>query len=145
MRIWDAWLLLIICISHHMIHIWNATYIKSHFELLKYLDDKMTEEKRNNDFNLTGDIKKWHINEHIFHISNMSLPLYVKLAHDPICFLLYSISNFLRFLKDKICNQQWFEFEWRMLKIPQKCDFFHTPNMTLSWYIELMHSPLFIL
>ena len=124
MSIWDAWLLLIICISHQTIHIYNVTYINSHFELLKYLDDKMIGGKRNNDLNLSGDTEKWHINEHIFHTSNLHLPLYIKLTIDPIYFLLYTISNFLGCINDKIYNPQWFQFEWRMLKMTHKSAYF---------------------
>ena len=101
-----VYLLWIIFISHQTTRTCNATYINSHFGLLKFLDDKMIEEKRNNDLNLSGETKKWHINENIFHISDVHLPLYIKLALDPIYFLLYSTSNFLRCVNGKICNQQ---------------------------------------
>ena len=141
----SASLLWIVFISHQTRCTRNATYINYHFGSLTFLDDKMIKEKHNNDFNLSGDTTKWHINEQIFHILDIQLPVYVELAHDPICILLYSTSNFLRCRNDKICNPQWFQFEWRRLKMRQKWDFNHTPNILLPQYIRHTNSPLGIL
>ena len=85
------------------------------------------------------------IDEQIFHTENIQLPSYIKLTIDPIYFLLYSTSNFLRCVNGKICNQQWFEFEGRMLKMPHKWEFFYTPNIHHQQYIKEMNSPLMVL
>ena len=138
-------LLWIISISHQTTRTCNATHMNSHFGLLKFLDDKMIEEKRNNDLNLTGETKKWHIDEHIFHTPKMHLPLNIDLAYDPICILWYSTSNFLEYRNDTICNPQWFEFDWRMLKIAHKWEIFYTLNIHLSCFMEETNSLMWIL
>ena len=43
--------------------------------LLKFVDDKMRQLVINNDFNLTGETKKWHINENIFHTPDIHLTI----------------------------------------------------------------------
>ena len=45
--------------------------MNSHFEILTLHDDKKIEEIHNNDFNLSEETKKWNINEHIFHTSDL--------------------------------------------------------------------------
>ena len=59
-----------------------------------------------------------------FHTFNIQVPSYIELPIDPMYFILYSISNFLGCINDKICNQQWFEIEWKMLKTTDKWEFF---------------------
>ena len=81
----STYLLWIIFFSHYTIHTYNATYMNSYFGLSKTLNDKMIEEKRNNDFNLSGKTKKWHIDEHIFHKSVIHIPLKIEMTIDPIC------------------------------------------------------------
>ena len=44
----------------------------------------MTEEKRNNDFKLSGETKKSHINEHIFHINDIQLDINIMDMDFPI-------------------------------------------------------------
>ena len=93
MCISSASMFLIICIFHQTICTCNANYIISHFEVLKFAGHKMTQSLSNNDFNLSGETKKWLINEHIFQTPNVRLSSYIGLMNDPIYFLLYSTSN----------------------------------------------------
>ena len=55
-----AYLLWIELFSHQTTHTCNATYINFHFKLLKFADDKMIEDKINNDLNLSGEFKIAH-------------------------------------------------------------------------------------
>ena len=66
MWIWEAKLLLIRFISHQTTRLRKASCINSHSTLLNFLDDKMIEGIRNNELKLSGEMKEWHINEHIF-------------------------------------------------------------------------------
>ena len=54
MSYFRARLLLIIFILHQTLRTFNATHIESHFGLLNFVSNKMTEARINNDFNLTG-------------------------------------------------------------------------------------------
>ena len=80
-----------------------------------------------------------------FHISNIQVPSYIELPIDPMYFILYSTSNFLGYRNDKICNQQWFEIEWRMLKMTHKWAFYScTQYLALVTHKE-NELPLFVL
>ena len=124
---------------HAMPLIWTLILRYSNILMIKWYKKNAT-----NDFNLTGDIKKWPLNEQIFHTSDIHYPRSMALTHDPICILLYPTSNFWRLIKHKICNQQWFQSEWRMLKMTHKWELCYTPNIHLPQLTEPVNSLLCI-